>query len=101
MNPHLSVILRSSLPGCDAEGSMVPTFSTVHAGVLHCSSANKLGPLDCIRTFTEMSQEFSHWLDIKGIEHLICTVPLTAFGISGLREEFVDTGVECRSPLLS
>ena len=80
---------------------MVPTFSTVHAGVLHCSSANKLGPLDCIRTFTEMSQEFSHWLDIKGIEHLICTVPLTAFGISGLREEFVDTGVECRSPLLS
>lgn len=93
LEPPISVILRSSLPGCDAEGSMAPTFSTVHAGVLHCSSANKLGPLDCIRAFTEMSQEFSHWLDVKGIERLICTVPLTAFGISGLQEEFVDTGV--------
>ena len=48
-----------------------------------------------------MSQEFSHWFDIKGIECLICTVPLTAFGISDLQGEFVDTGVELTSPLLS
>lgn len=101
LNPHLSAILRSSIPGCDAEGSMVQTFSTVHVGVLHCFSANKLRPLDCIQTLTEMPHEFSHWFDIKGIECLICTTPLTTFGISSLQGEFVDTGVEFISPLLS
>lgn len=102
LNPPLSAILRSSIPGCDAEGSIVRTFSTVHVGVLPCSSANKLGPLDCIRTLNEMSQEFSHWFDIKGIECLICTVPSTAFGISGLQGEFVDnrSGVHKSSAVL-
>lgn len=70
VTPFLGVMLQA------AQSEL---FSTVHVGTLHCSSASKLGPLDSIRTSTEMSQEFSHWFDIKGIERLICNCAFDSF----------------------